>query len=63
MIIEQKESILNFLKIAYSKAKASNDADMMCRLSRAIVAFSCDNTENLPSWEMMAEEFAKKQKD
>ena len=62
MLINQKESILSYLKHAYNKAKTENDTDMMCRLSRAIVAFSCDDTENHPTWEQMAEEFATKQK-
>ncbi len=62
MFIDQKESIIVYLKHAYGKAKTENDADLMCRISRAIIAFSCDDTENLPSWEEMAQEFAAKQK-
>ena len=53
--IDQKAVILEYLKNAYSGAKAIDDVELMCRLSRAILAFNYDDLEKYPTWdEMMA---------
>lgn len=53
----QKQVILNYLEQAYSE---SNDAELLCRLSRAIIAFSYDNLEEYPDWDKMMGEYTSK---
>lgn len=54
---EQKKVILDYLEAAYTGAKMMDDVEMMCRLSRAILAFSYDDLENMPTWEEMQEAY------
>ena len=55
--MNQKEIILDYLECAYSGAKAMDDLEIMCRLSRAILAFSYDDLEHMPTWEEMQEAY------
>lgn len=52
--------IIDFLEKAYVGARAYDDVEMMIRISRAIIAFSCDNLEECPTWEEMVEEYISK---
>lgn len=54
---EQKKIILNYLETAYVGARAMDDAELMCRLSRAVLAFSYDDLEHMPTWEEMQEAY------
>lgn len=54
---EQKEIIMDFLQSAYTKARMMYSNEMMCRISRAILAFSYDDLENMPTWEEMQEAY------
>lgn len=53
--IDQKAVILEYLEHAYSGAKMMDDVEMMCRLSRAILAFDYDDFEHMPTWDEMME--------
>ena len=53
----KEEEILNFLVSAYSEAKMNADTEMMIRLSRAIIAFSYNNLDEVPSWNKMVDEY------
>lgn len=55
--IDQKAIILDYLEKAYSGAKMMDDVELMCRLSRAIVAFSYDDMEKIPTWDEMLEAY------
>ena len=50
---EQKKIILEYLENSYTGARMMDDAELMCRLSRAIIAFSYDDLEHMPTWEEM----------
>jgi hypothetical protein len=54
---EQTKVILEYLENAYTGAKMMNDVEMMCRLSRAILAFNYDGTEPMPSWYDMSDAY------
>jgi len=54
---KQKQNIIDYLEYAYSGAKAVDDVEMMTRLSRAIIAFSCNKFDEVPDWEEMMEEY------
>lgn len=58
--INNKEIILNYLEMSYAGARAMNDVETMCRLHRAILAFSYDDFEKLPTWEEMQEAYIAK---
>lgn len=58
--IDQRTVILEYLENAYSGAKMMDDVEMMCRLSRAILAFSYDDLEKMPTWEEMQEAYLEK---
>lgn len=58
--IDQKAIILEYLENSYSGAKMMDDVELMCRLSRAILAFSYDDMEKLPSWEEMQDAYFEK---
>ena len=49
----KKEVILDYLETAYVGARMMDDVEMMCRLSRAILAFDYDDLEKNPTWEEM----------
>ena len=51
--VDQKAIILDYLEKSYSGAKMMDDVELMCRLSRAILAFDYDDFEHLPTWEEM----------
>lgn len=55
----QKEIILKYLENAHDDALLKNDKEMVCRLTRAMIAFSCDDLDKLPSWEEMLAEYKK----
>jgi hypothetical protein len=55
--VNQKEIILDYLESAYSGAKMMDDVEMMIRLNRAIIAFSCNKFDEMPNWEEMMEEY------
>ena len=55
--MSQKEIILDYLENCYSGAKMMDDVELMCRLTRAIIAFSCDKFDEIPNWEEMMEEY------
>ena len=55
--VEQKKIILDYLETAYVGAKEMDDVEIMCRLSRAILAFSYDDLEHMPTWEEMQEAY------
>lgn len=55
--MNQKENIINCLEDAYSGAKMMDDAELMIRLSRAIIAFSYDNLEEEPDWNKMMDAY------
>lgn len=57
----QKQVILDYLEHAYSGAKMMDDVEMMCRLTRAIIAFNCDNFDKTPSWEEMFDYYVSKE--
>ena len=50
---EQKKIILDYLENSYTGARMMDDVELMCRLSRAILAFSYDDLEHMPTWEEM----------
>lgn len=50
---EQKKIILDYLENSYTDARMMDDVELMCRLSRAILAFSYDDLEHMPTWEEM----------
>lgn len=54
---KQKEIILDYLENSYTGARMMDDVELMCRLSRAILAFSYDDLENMPTWEEMQEAY------
>lgn len=56
----KKETILTYLEKAYSEAELMKDEEMICRLTRAIIAFDCDELKRLPSWEEMREAYRNK---
>ena len=58
--VDQKAVILEYLENAYSGAKMMDDVEMMCRLSRAILAFSYDDLEKMPTWDEMQEAYMEK---
>lgn len=59
--MNQKQNIIDFLENAYIGAKMMDDAEMMIRLSRAVVSFSYDNLEeNNPDWDKMLDEYINK---
>ena len=58
--INQKKVILDYLETAYAGAEAMHDEEIVCRLTRAIIAFSYDDLENLPSWEEMFKAYTNK---
>lgn len=37
--MSEKEKILDYLEKAYIGAKTADDTEMMCRISRAVIAF------------------------
>lgn len=51
--VDNKQLVLDYLEQTYVGARAMNDDELMCRLSRAILAFSYDDLENIPTWEEM----------
>ena len=55
-VTNQKQVILDYLEHAYSGAKMMDDVEMMCRLTRAIIAFECDIFDKAPTWDEMWEE-------
>jgi hypothetical protein len=59
--MNQKKIILDYLEEAYSGAKMMDDVEMMQRLNRAIIAFSCDKFDEVPDWEEMMEEYMSKE--
>ena len=50
---EQKKIMLDYLENSYTGARMMDDVELMCRLSRAILAFSYDDLEHMPTWEEM----------
>lgn len=54
---EQKKVILDYLEEAYVGAKMMDDVETMCRLSRAVLSFSYDDLEHMPTWEEMQEAY------
>lgn len=55
--MDRKKEILDMLECAYSGAKMNDDFETMCRLSRAIIAFSYDDIFATPTWEQMMESY------
>lgn len=58
--MDEKSTILQILECAYIGAKNNNDPEMMCRISRAIVAFSYDDLISIPTWEKMLNDYITK---
>lgn len=56
---EQKKIILDYLENSYTGARMMDDIELMCRLSRAILAFSYDDLEYMPTWEEMQNAYMK----
>lgn len=56
----EKERVLDYMEKTFVGAKMANDIEMMFRLSRAVIAFSYDDLENIPSWEKMLESYMMK---
>lgn len=54
---KQKEAILDYLENSYTGARMMDDVELMCRLSRAILAFSYNDLENMPTWKEMQEAY------
>ena len=54
---EQKNIILDYLEEAYIGARVMKDVELMCRISRAVLAFSYDDLEHMPTWEEMQEAY------
>lgn len=54
---EQKKIILDYLEHSYTGARMMNDTELMCRLSRAILSFSYNDLEHMPTWEEMQNEY------
>ena len=52
----RKQMILDFLEGAYNNAKEMDDVELMCRLSRAIIAFSYNDFSN-NDWSKMLESY------
>lgn len=59
--MNEKNKITQFLECAYVGAKKNNDLEMMCRISRAIIAFGYDDLENTPTWDEMLEYYMTKE--
>ena len=59
--IDHVAEILEYLECRYSGAKTMNDVKLMLRLSRAIVAFSYDGVENMPTWDRMLDTYMHKE--
>lgn len=57
---DRKKEILDMLEHAYSGAKMNDDFEIMCRLQRAIIAFSYDDFCSIPTWEQMMESYVMK---
>ena len=57
---ENKETILQYLEMSYEGAKAMDDVETMIRLHRAILAFSYDDFDHLPSWDEMQDAYIAK---
>ena len=55
--MNRKQIIIDYLNAAYSEAKMADDVETMCRLSRAIVAFSYNDFEKEVSWDDMITEY------
>ena len=53
--MNKQQSILDYLEKAYSDAKYMDDAELMVRLTRAILAFNYDDLWHMPTWEEMIE--------
>lgn len=51
--MSQREIIDDYLKDAYSVAKATGDSNLMVRLVRAMIAFNYDNFEKEVTWDDM----------
>jgi hypothetical protein len=58
--VDQKAVILEYLENAYSGATMMDDVEMMCRLSRAILAFDYDDMERSPTWDEMMTAYMEK---
>lgn len=58
--VNQKDVVLDYLEHSYSGAKMMDDVELMCRISRAILAFAYDDMEHLPTWEEMQESYFNK---
>lgn len=54
-----KDTILKYLENAHDDALLKNDKEMVCRLTRAMIAFSCDDLDKLPTWEEMLAKYKK----
>jgi hypothetical protein len=54
---EHKKVILDYLENSYTGARMLDDVELMCRLSRAILAFSYDDMEHMPTWEEMQDAY------
>lgn len=46
---KQAEIILDYLETAYTGARMMDDVEMMCRLSRAIIAFNGEDAGGIPT--------------
>ena len=57
---ENKTDILRYLEMSYDGAKAMDDVETMIRLHRAILAFSYDNFDHLPTWDEMQDAYITK---
>lgn len=55
--MDRKQEILGMLEDAYSGAKMYDDLEIMCRLSRAIIAFSYDDIFATPTWDEMTKSY------
>jgi hypothetical protein len=52
-----EEIIVDYLKDAYSVAKAAGDTKMMIRLVRAMIAFNYNNFDKEVTWDDMVTEY------
>lgn len=55
--MNQKKIVYDYLQYAYLGAKEADDVEMMIRLTRAMIAFSCNKFDEVPDWEEMMEEY------
>lgn len=55
--MNQKRVVFDYLQDAYCGAKEADDVEMMIRLTRAMIAFSCNKFDEVPDWEEMMEEY------